>query len=125
VRTNILRGTGWAAAGLQKNHDPCVGPVAALITRDMGDPGTPADQAMQAIENIRVRNGCATTSKPWMPVWNAGEEKANTSSCVIYDGCMAGYPLISCPTNLGMHTNTEKDTFLTRDGLWKLWSTLP
>src|SRR5204863_8454685 len=72
-RTSKIRGTGWAAAGLQKNHDPCVGPVAALITRDMTDGGTPADQALQAVENIRMRNGCATTSKPWMPVWNAGE----------------------------------------------------
>jgi hypothetical protein len=80
---------------------------------------------MQAVENIRMRNGCGTTSKPWMPTWAAGEMQANTSSCVTYDGCMAGYPLVWCQTNLGMHTNTEGDTKLTRFGLWKLWSTLP
>jgi poly(3-hydroxybutyrate) depolymerase len=125
VRTSVIRGTGWAAAGLQHNHDTCVGPVAALITRDMQDPGTPLDQTMEAVENLRVRNGCATTTKPWTPTWNAGEEHANTSSCLLYDGCMPGYPLVWCPTNVGGHTNTEKDTFLTRDGLWKLWSTLP
>jgi polyhydroxybutyrate depolymerase len=125
VRTNVLRGTGWAAAGLQKNHDPCMGPVAALITRDMKDGGTPADQTLQAVESIRMRNGCATTTKPWTPIWNAGEGMADTSSCVTYDGCMAGYPLVWCLTNLGGHTNTEGDTHLTRYGLWKLWSTLP
>ncbi len=124
VRTNVLRGTGWAAAGLQLNHPACVGPVAALITRGMADPGTPLDQTMQAIESIRTRNGCAATTKPWTPTWNAGEEQADTSSCVSYDGCMPGYPLVWCPTP-GAHTNTESDTHLTRDGLWKLWSTLP
>jgi poly(3-hydroxybutyrate) depolymerase len=124
VRTNTLRGTGWAAAGLQLNHDPCMGPVAALITRATMDNGTPLNQTMQAVESIRMRNGCAMTTKPWMPTWNAGEEKADTSSCLSYDGCMTGYPLVWCPT-MGGHTNTENDTHLTRDGLWKLWSTLP
>jgi poly(3-hydroxybutyrate) depolymerase len=123
-RANVIRGTGWAAAGLQKTHDTCMGPVAALITRAAQDNGTPADQTMDAVENIRMRNGCGTTTKPWMPTWNAGEEMANTSSCLAYDGCMPGYPLIWCPTQ-GGHTNTEGDTKLTRNGLWKLWSTLP
>lgn len=125
VRTNVLRGTGWAAAGLQFNHDPCTGPVAALITVDKGDNGTPQAQAMTAVENIRMRNGCSTTSTPWNPVWPAGAEKANISSCVLYDNCMPGYPLVWCQTTFGMHTNTEGDTHLTRDGLWELWSTLP
>jgi hypothetical protein len=122
VRANVLRGTGWAAAGLQKNHDPCMGPVAALITRGVNDGGTPLNQTMDAIESIRTRNGCGMTTKPWMPVWPAGVEKADTSSCVSYDGCMPGYPLIWCPTP-GAHTNTEGDTHLTRDGLWQLWTT--
>jgi hypothetical protein len=125
VRTNVLRGTGWAAAGLQFNHPTCTGPVAALITVDKGDNGTPQAQAMTAVENIRMRNGCATTSKPWNPVWPAGVEKADTSSCILYDNCMPGYPLVWCQTTFGMHTNTENDTHLTRDGLWELWSTLP
>ncbi|HSZ81018.1 MAG TPA: hypothetical protein VLA14_01990 [Polyangia bacterium] len=124
VRTNVLHGTGWAAAGLQHNHDTCTGPIPALITRAMMDNGTPLDQTMEAVENIRLRNGCATTSKPWTPTWNAGEEKADTSACVLYDNCMPGYPLVWCATQ-GGHTNTENDTHLTRDGLWKLWSTLP
>ena len=90
------------------------------------DNGTPADQTMAAVESIRMRNGCAATTKPWTPTWNAGEEHADVSSCLQYDGCMAGYPLIWCPTQ-GGHTNTDGtgDTHLTRDGLWKLWSSLP
>ena len=67
VRTNVLRGTGWVAAGLQNNHDECMGPVAALITRAAMDNGTPADRTMAALESIRMRNGCATTTKPWLP----------------------------------------------------------
>jgi hypothetical protein len=125
VRTNVVRGTGWAAAGLQKNHPACSGPVAALITRDTGDPGTPLQQTMDALESLRTRNGCGTTTKPWAPAWNAGETQADTSSCVSYDGCMPGYPLVWCPTTFGKHTNTLDDTQLTRYGLWKLWSTLP
>ncbi len=124
VRTNVLRGVGWVAAGLQHNHDACTGPVAALITRADMDTGTPADQTQDAVDGIRMRNGCATTSKPWTPTWAAGEMKADTSSCVLYDNCMPGYPLVWCPT-MGAHTNTEGTTYLTRDGLWKLWSTLP
>jgi poly(3-hydroxybutyrate) depolymerase len=124
VRANVIHGTGWAAAGLQHNHATCMGPVPALITRATMDTGTPLDQTMDAVENLRVRNGCGTTTTAWKPTWNAGEEMADTSSCMSYDGCMAGYPLIWCPT-MGGHTNTEGDTHLTRDGLWKLWSTLP
>jgi poly(3-hydroxybutyrate) depolymerase len=122
-RTNVVKGVGWAAAGLQNNHDPCVGPVPALITRGMADPGTPLDRTMAALDDIRMRNGCATTTKPWKPVWAAGEQMADTSSCVLYDNCMPGYPLVWCPTP-GGHTNTEGDTHLTRYALWKLWTTL-
>ncbi|HVZ75048.1 MAG TPA: hypothetical protein VHJ20_21850 [Polyangia bacterium] len=121
VRSNVIRGTGWAAAGLQKNHDACGGPVAALITRATQDNGTPLDQTMAAVESFRMRNGCGTTTHAWTPTWTAGEEHADTSSCLEYDGCKAGYPLVWCPTQ-GGHTNTENDTHLTRDGLWKLWT---
>ena len=124
TRANVIRGVGWAAAGLQKNHAPCTGSVAALITRGIQDTNTPLDQTMAAVEDLRVRNGCAMTTQPWTPTWNAGEEKANTSFCVSYDGCKTGYPLIWCPTP-GAHTDTTGDTLLTKNGLWKLWSTLP
>jgi polyhydroxybutyrate depolymerase len=122
-----IRGVGWAAAGLQTNHDPCVGAVPALITRGMMDTGTMLPAAMLAVESFRTRNGCGTTTKPWTPVWSAAEmtakTTADTSACLSYDGCMPGYPLIWCPTP-GGHTNTENDTHLTRFALWKLWTSL-
>jgi poly(3-hydroxybutyrate) depolymerase len=124
ARQSVIKGVGWVAAGLQNNHPTCMGPMPALVIRATMDPGTPLDRTMAAVEDLRVRNGCGTTTKPWTPTWNAGEEHADTSACVSYDGCMAGYPLVWCPTP-GGHTNTENDTHLTRDGLWKLWSTLP
>jgi poly(3-hydroxybutyrate) depolymerase len=123
-RTNVVRGIGLAAGGLQLNHDACTGPVAALITRGTSDNGTPEAQTLALRDSIRMRNGCGTTTKAWTPTWDAGEGMANVSSCVSYDGCMAGYPLIWCPTP-GGHTNTLGDTKLTQYAIWKLWSTLP
>jgi hypothetical protein len=108
---------------MQSNHLPCEGPIAALITVGLQDAES-VNGAAPALESIRMRNGCGTTTKPWMPTWSATEGKADTSSCVSYDGCMPGYPLVYCPTP-GAHTNTEGDSKLTRFGLWKLWSTLP
>jgi hypothetical protein len=122
VKTNLLAGTGWVAAGLQKNHDTCMGAIPAIIIRATMDNGTPLDQTMQAVENLRMRNGCGTTTKAWNPVWNAGEPMADTSSCQIYDGCMANAPLVFCQPP-GGHTNTDgqNDSHLTRLGTWKLW----
>jgi poly(3-hydroxybutyrate) depolymerase len=122
-RANVLRGVGWAAGGMQSNHAPCAGPVAALITVGTGDTESVAGSA-PALESIRMRNGCGTTTKPWTPTWAAGEGMANVSSCVTYDGCMPGYPLVYCATP-GGHTNTLGDSKLTQFGFWKLWSTLP
>jgi poly(3-hydroxybutyrate) depolymerase len=130
ARANVIHGAGWAAAGLQSNHPTCGGPVPALITRAMMDDGTSLTDTMAAVDNLRMRNGCAATSKPWMPTWTAGQEHADISSCVLYDDCMPGYPLVWCATQ-GGHTNTDGDplgglnTHLTRDALWQLWSTLP
>jgi hypothetical protein len=119
-RASKLRGVGWAAAGLQKNHDECKGPVAAILTRGMNDTGTPLDQTEAARDDLIKRNGCTTQTKPWAP----GQASFDSSSCLEYQGCMPGYPVIWCPTP-GGHTNTVNDTHLSTQGFWYLWSTLP
>lgn len=119
-RASKLRGVGWAAAGLQKNHDACSGPVAAIITRGEMDNGTPLDQTLAARDDLIQRNGCTTETKPWA----AAQASFNASSCLEYQGCKPGYPVIWCPTP-GGHTNTVNDTHLSTQGFWYLWSTLP
>jgi polyhydroxybutyrate depolymerase len=118
-RADKIRGVAWAAAGLQKNHDACMGPVAAIITRGENDGGTPLEQTLAARDSFIMRNGCSTETKPWLP----GETMFTTSSCLEYQGCMPGYPVVWCPTP-GGHSNGT-DTGLSTKGFWKLWSTLP
>jgi hypothetical protein len=119
VRTDVVRGVGWAAAGLQFNHAECTGPVAALITRGMNDNGTPLDQTLAARDSILMRNGCSMDTLPWNP---PGAD-FDASSCLEYQNCMPGYPVVWCPTP-GNHTN-GLDTGLSDKGFWKLWSSLP
>ena len=118
-RADKIRGVGIVAAGLQKNHAACAGPVAGIISRGVSDPGTPLDQAEAERDSLIMRNGCTTETKPWDP----GETKFSSSSCVEYQGCMPGYPVVWCPVP-GAHSN-GKDTGISTQGFWKLWSTLP
>ncbi|HEY6077579.1 MAG TPA: hypothetical protein VIW29_02175 [Polyangiaceae bacterium] len=118
-RASVVRGVGWAAAGLQLNHDACSGPVAAIITRGMNDAGTPLAQTEAARDSLIMRNGCTMSTAPWRP----GETMFNSSSCVEYQGCMPGYPVVWCPTP-GGHTNTVMDTKLSPQGFWKFWTSL-
>jgi hypothetical protein len=118
-RADKIRGVAWAAAGLQKNHDACGGPVAALITRGENDGGTPLEQTLAARDGFILRNGCSMETKPWDP----GETNFTTSSCLEYQGCMPGYPVVWCPTP-GGHSNGT-DTGLSTKGFWHFWSTLP
>jgi hypothetical protein len=118
-RADKIRGVGIVAAGLQKNHAACTGPVAGIISRGISDPGTPLDQAEAERDSLIMRNGCTTQTMPWDP----GELKFNSSSCVEYQGCMPGYPVVWCPVP-GGHSN-GKDTGISTQGFWKLWASLP
>jgi poly(3-hydroxybutyrate) depolymerase len=118
-RTSVVRGVGFVAAGLQLNHDACTGPVAAIIARGVNDGGTPLAQTEAARDSLIMRNGCTTTTMPWDP----GEAAFDASSCLAYQGCMPGYPVVYCPVP-GGHTN-GLDIGLSSKGFWKLWSTLP
>jgi hypothetical protein len=118
-RADKVRGVGWVAAGLQKNHDACAGRVPAIIVRGTEDGGTPLDQTTAARDSLIMRNGCTMDTKPWLP----GEATFTSSSCLEYQGCMPGYPVVWCPVP-GQHTN-GLDIGLSSKGFWKFWSTLP
>jgi hypothetical protein len=49
------------------------------------------------------RNGCSTQTMPAEPSWCDGlAQNFQPCSCVAYQGCMPGYPVIWCEYN-GMH----------------------
>ena len=115
TRTSVLKGVGWASAGLQLNHPECVGPVAAILERGVSDSGTSLPQTEQARDSLRLRNGCGTETEPWV-LGEPGYE-----ACVSYKGCKPGYPVVWCPIP-GGHNNGGK---LASIGYWKFWSALP
>jgi hypothetical protein len=117
TRTNVIKGVGWASAGLQLNHPECVGPMAAILERGVDDGGTSLPQTEAARESLRLRNGCSNDTEAWDP----GETAFDTSTCVSYKGCMPGYPLVWCPIP-GGHNNGGK---LSQNGFWKFWTALP
>ncbi|HEX3851535.1 MAG TPA: hypothetical protein VHW01_11245 [Polyangiaceae bacterium] len=117
THADVIKGVGWASAGLQINHPACMGPVPAILERGTRDTGTPLAQTDAAREDLRMRNGCSTETEPWDP----GETAFDTSTCVSYKGCMPGYPLIWCPID-DVHNNGGK---LSQFGFWKFWSALP
>lgn len=47
---------------------------------------------------------------------------ATASTCVAYQGCKPGFPLIWCPTHNKGHADQVP---ITTTGLWKFWSELP
>jgi hypothetical protein len=82
--------------------------------RGAGDTGTPEAQTLAAIDSLVMRNGCTMTTKPWDP----GEKAFDTSPCVEYQGCQAGFPVVYCSVP-GGHTDGGS---LTSQGFWKFWT---
>ena len=117
TRSNVIKGVGWASAGLQLNHPACMGPMPAILERGVDDNGTPLAQTDAAREDLRLRNGCSTETEAWDP----GETAFTTTTCVSYKGCMPGFPLVWCPIP-GGHNNGGT---LSSIGFWKFWTALP
>ena len=113
-RANVLGGVGWAAAGLQLNHDPCTGQAAGIIVRGQADPGTPEAQTLALVNSLVMRNGCSMSTMPWDP----GEKAFNSGPCVEYQGCQAGFPVVYCAVP-GGHTDGGS---ITSQGFWKFWT---
>jgi polyhydroxybutyrate depolymerase len=113
-RANVISGVGFAAGGLQLNHDPCSGQTAAIVVRGTGDGGTPEAQTLAAIDSLVMRNGCTKTTMPWDP----GEKLFNSAPCVAYQGCQAGFPVVYCAVP-GGHTDGGS---ITSQGFWKFWT---
>jgi len=75
-------------------------------------------EGMKARDRIKAINGCSDTTMPYE--WDVKPDTVST--CVEYQGCKPGYPLIWCPTHgLGHSDQKPTSTF----GFWKFWSGLP
>jgi polyhydroxybutyrate depolymerase len=88
-----------------------------MVVRGTGDGGTPEAQTLAAIDSLGTRNGCTKTTMAWDP----GEKAFDSSSCLAYQGCQAGFPVVYCAVP-GGHTDGGS---LTSQGFWKFWTSLP
>jgi hypothetical protein len=56
--------------------------------------------------------------------WDPGETAFKTDSCVEYQGCKPGYPVVWCQTTGYGHSDGAV-TGISTKGFWKFWSSLP
>jgi len=130
ARAGVIRGIGAASGGMQVDRPACTGPVAAILTANTTDSTNPIvnidkttgiDKGSGAgRDNLLMRNGCGTETKPW----DVGDSAFESSSCVEYQGCAPGYPVVWCPTTGYGHSNGAESGISTK-GFWTLWSSLP
>jgi polyhydroxybutyrate depolymerase len=56
----------------------------------------------QAVETYAKRDGCTTQTAPAQPSWCDGiDQKYLPCTCVSYQGCKSGYPVVSCEYKAG------------------------
>ena len=56
----------------------------------------------QAVQTYAKRNGCTTTTEPAQPTWCDGlAQNYQPCTCVSYQGCQAGYPVVECEYKAG------------------------
>jgi poly(3-hydroxybutyrate) depolymerase len=118
VRANVIRGQGNATGGLPTVPAVCQGPIAAILAHDDTDTMNTIQEGMKARDRIKAINGCSDTTLPYQ--WDTNPNTVST--CVAYQGCKPGYPLIWCPTHGKGHSDQKP---LSTTGFWKFWSSLP
>ncbi|HVJ16459.1 MAG TPA: hypothetical protein VM686_13550 [Polyangiaceae bacterium] len=118
VRAGVIRGQGNATGGLPDVPDNCAGPIAALLAHDDTDDMNLIQEGINARDRIKAINGCSDETLPY--AWDVNPDTPST--CVEYQGCQPGFPLIWCPTHDKGHSNQVP---LTTVGLWKFWMELP
>ena len=118
TRAGVLRGQGNATGGLPTVPAMCAGPIAAMFAHDDTDDQNVIAEGMKARDRIKAINGCSDQTMPYE--WDTN---ANTmSTCVQYQGCKPGFPLIWCPTHGKGHSDQVP---ISTTGFWKFWSALP
>jgi poly(3-hydroxybutyrate) depolymerase len=119
VRAKTIRGQANATGGLPAVMPAqCEGPIAALLAHDDTDDQNKFEEGIKARDRIKAINGCSDATMPYE--WDTNP--STPSTCVQYQGCKDGYPLIWCPTHGKGHSDQVP---ITTTGAWKLWSSLP
>jgi polyhydroxybutyrate depolymerase len=117
VRAGVLRGQGNATGGLP-TVPMCAGPIAAMLAHDDTDDQNVIAEGMKARDRIKAINGCSDMTMPYEWDTNA----TTVSTCVQYQGCKPGFPLVWCPTHGKGHSDQVP---ISTTGFWKFWSALP
>jgi polyhydroxybutyrate depolymerase len=120
VRANVLRGQG-NASGNQVGLSNCKGPIAAMFAHDVNDDQNSFAGAEKARDRILKSNGCGTDTMPY----DYDGDPATPSTCVMYQGCMPGYPVVWCPTMAAAGRPTHNSQVpISTVGFWRFWSSL-
>jgi poly(3-hydroxybutyrate) depolymerase len=115
VRAGVIRGQGNATGGLPTVPKMCAGPIAGLLAHDMQDDMNSFAGGEIARDRVLAIDGCGTTTVPY----DYDGDPSTPSPCVMYEGCMSGYPVVWCPTNGKGHSDQVPITTI---GLWRFWS---
>ncbi|MET0285673.1 MAG: hypothetical protein ABW352_14435 [Polyangiales bacterium] len=107
-RADKLRGTA-AVAGFDRGTGTCARPVAAWFQHDRNDDAVPIAQGTGARDRVIQRAHCSTSTTP-------------AGSCVSYQGCDPGYPVVWCETT-GRGHNIAGDT--APQAVWDFFRALP
>jgi polyhydroxybutyrate depolymerase len=119
VRAGVLRGQGNATGGLP-TVSTCAGPIAAMLAHDDTDDQNVIGEGIKARDRIRTINGCSDTAMPMPYEWDTNP--ATMSTCVQYQGCKPGFPVVWCQTHGKGHSDQVP---ISTTGFWKFWSALP
>ena len=120
VRAGIVRGQG-NASGNQVNLPNCTGPIAAMFAHDVNDDQNSFAGAEKARDRILAKNGCSTETQPY----DYDGDPNTPSTCVEYQGCMPGYPVVWCPTMAAQGKPTHNNQVpISTVGFWRFWSSL-
>lgn len=114
VRAGVIRGQGNAAGGLPDVPE-CAGPIAAMLCHDMQDDQNVFAEGEKARDRILASNGCSTNTEPYD--WDG--DPNTESTCVIYQGCMPGFPVVWCPS---MNKGHSDQSPVATVGMWHFWS---
>lgn len=107
-RADVLRATA-AIAGFDRGTGSCARPVAAWFQHDQNDDSVPIAQGRSARDRVVARAHCSANSTP-------------AGSCVSYQGCDPGYPVVFCETT-GKGHNIAGDT--APQAVWDFFRALP
>ncbi len=120
VRAGVVRGQG-NASGNQVGLPMCKGPIAAMFAHDVNDDQNSFAGAEMARDRILKSNGCGTDTLPY----DYDGDPSTPSTCVMYQGCLPGYPVVWCPTMAPAGRPTHNNQVpISTVGFWRFWSSL-